>query len=336
MQSKQPWKPVDCKVLNSTVDEDCPENRFRVIVDVNNSVVPDSTPKDGVITAYRTSDPAECYFETKHAADVFLKGFPNDSTQTCYSDEKSKVSLRPGTASRDDISLYKLRAIFPIIACIVSGLTLVYSIYHVSAVYRVARNVRNGTDAPDSRRDFPDDFSLGGRYPSSSPYMTIDRPPRVGYTYGYRRPLSGHDARLLIASLQEKTRTAEANGTCPICLEDFEDGEGKKTVELPCSHEYHEDCAMQWFRKGSCSCPYCNYDLMSDVRGVREKAAREESERQEAEERQANERAESSTTDADEPSSGSFAVSHYPWSWPWWNRETVVHAQTTERQETET
>lgn len=341
MQSKQTWDTAQCDILKSSFDDEpCPQGFFRIQVVVSKNVLTSSpTTTDGTLTAYETADPSECPFSSQNEAQERINQFPPESKRTCFTDRVQSVRLTEGGASDSEVALYRLRAVFPIIACIVSGLTLVYSIYHVSAVYRLARHVRNGSNPSHSRRDFPDDFSLGGRYPSSSPYMTIDRPARVGYTYGYRRPLSGHDARLLIASLNEGTRSGQANGTCPICLEDFdEEGPGKRTVELPCSHEYHQDCAMQWFRKGSCSCPYCNYDLMSDVRGARERAAREENERQQAEGVRANEREESSTTDADETSSGSFAISNYPWSWPWWNREAAVPSQpqVQERQQTET
>jgi hypothetical protein len=44
---------------------------------------------------------------------------------------------------------------------------------------------------------------------------------------------------------------------CAICRCDFdEDDEDDEVMKLPCSHEFHKDCAVQWL-KDHPSCPYC-------------------------------------------------------------------------------
>lgn len=47
--------------------------------------------------------------------------------------------------------------------------------------------------------------------------------------------------------------------TCPICLDDFEDGDQLR--ELPCGHDYHQDCIHPWLEERSVLCPMCKEDV---------------------------------------------------------------------------
>jgi len=49
----------------------------------------------------------------------------------------------------------------------------------------------------------------------------------------------------------------ENNSTCPICLEDFSEGEIASI--LPCYHIFHRNCIEPWFKKQN-SCPNCRID----------------------------------------------------------------------------
>jgi hypothetical protein len=48
----------------------------------------------------------------------------------------------------------------------------------------------------------------------------------------------------------------EESDKCVICLENLAT---ETQYELPeCSHKFHQNCIVQWFRGGNCKCPLCN------------------------------------------------------------------------------
>lgn len=49
--------------------------------------------------------------------------------------------------------------------------------------------------------------------------------------------------------------------TCPICLDDFEDGADVKV--LPCQHFFHVDCINPWLERRSGRCPLCKQDAIA-------------------------------------------------------------------------
>lgn len=49
--------------------------------------------------------------------------------------------------------------------------------------------------------------------------------------------------------------------TCPICLDDFEDGADVKV--LPCQHFFHVDCINPWLEGRSGRCPLCKQDAIA-------------------------------------------------------------------------
>lgn len=42
--------------------------------------------------------------------------------------------------------------------------------------------------------------------------------------------------------------------TCVICLELLNT---KPSYKLPCLHEFHTECQIEWFRRGNANCPTC-------------------------------------------------------------------------------
>ncbi|XP_024029050.1 E3 ubiquitin-protein ligase SDIR1 [Morus notabilis] len=44
--------------------------------------------------------------------------------------------------------------------------------------------------------------------------------------------------------------------TCGICTEEVMIG--SQLIRMPCSHQFHEDCILQWLNKAN-SCPLCRY-----------------------------------------------------------------------------
>ncbi|KAI9912287.1 hypothetical protein PsorP6_009078 [Peronosclerospora sorghi] len=49
--------------------------------------------------------------------------------------------------------------------------------------------------------------------------------------------------------------------TCPICLDDFEDGADVKV--LPCQHFFHVECINPWLEGRSGRCPLCKQDAIA-------------------------------------------------------------------------
>jgi hypothetical protein len=49
------------------------------------------------------------------------------------------------------------------------------------------------------------------------------------------------------------------DSTCPICFEDFEDGQILRV--LPCNHKFHALCVDPWLLNSSSHCPMCRVDL---------------------------------------------------------------------------
>ena len=47
---------------------------------------------------------------------------------------------------------------------------------------------------------------------------------------------------------------AAAEGSCSICLEDFEAGATQR--QLPCNHHFHRGCLDKWLAKKA-TCPIC-------------------------------------------------------------------------------
>ena len=67
---------------------------------------------------------------------------------------------------------------------------------------------------------------------------------------------------------EEKTKTTSGDdeaislGTCGICLEDYKEGDLKKT--LSCQHNYHPDCIDKWLKLVA-TCPTCKHSVGSDA-----------------------------------------------------------------------
>ena len=51
------------------------------------------------------------------------------------------------------------------------------------------------------------------------------------------------------------------SGACPICQDDFEEGQTVK--QLPCKHFYHPNCILPWLKLHN-SCPICRFELPTE------------------------------------------------------------------------
>ena len=55
---------------------------------------------------------------------------------------------------------------------------------------------------------------------------------------------------------KDKSEVIEFQTTCPICIDDYEDGQ--KLRLLPCNHVFHKACVDEWFAR-STRCPMCKH-----------------------------------------------------------------------------
>nr|XP_011470485.1 PREDICTED: RING-H2 finger protein ATL64-like [Fragaria vesca subsp. vesca] len=74
-------------------------------------------------------------------------------------------------------------------------------------------------------------------------------------------PLEGVE-ELWLDNLQEAS--IKHTPTCAICLEDFEEGPGRKLVKLPCAHHYHSDCIVKSLKINQ-TCPLCRYPMPQET-----------------------------------------------------------------------
>jgi hypothetical protein len=67
--------------------------------------------------------------------------------------------------------------------------------------------------------------------------------------------------------LQELCTMEHTEGSCPICLAEYQTGE-KVMTGTQCNHVFHYSCAMQWMNrkdKPNCHCPFCRKDMLTPM-----------------------------------------------------------------------
>ncbi|CAH2292240.1 E3 ubiquitin- ligase RNF115-like isoform X1 [Pelobates cultripes] len=98
-----------------------------------------------------------------------------------------------------------------------------------------------------------------GRSRSRSPLRSPISPSREEMA-GLRQPNSGYfrpslrQLRHARAVETRRMREQDPPGNCPICLEEYENGQHLLT--LPCRHHFHTDCILTWLQQ-NVSCPIC-------------------------------------------------------------------------------
>ncbi|GLJ24374.1 hypothetical protein SUGI_0465300 [Cryptomeria japonica] len=68
-------------------------------------------------------------------------------------------------------------------------------------------------------------------------------------------------ARSAVDNLERQIIESSRDFLCCICQTTLLAGE--KCVRMPCNHEYHEGCILQWLETSN-SCPACKYELQTD------------------------------------------------------------------------
>ncbi|KAJ2844086.1 hypothetical protein IWW36_005314 [Coemansia brasiliensis] len=65
--------------------------------------------------------------------------------------------------------------------------------------------------------------------------------------------------------------------SCSICLCDIMAGEQLVSL-VPCSHQFHVDCASQWLTQKSTLCPLCKADMLEGLGLIKSKSVDDENE----------------------------------------------------------
>eukprot|EP00177_Eucheuma_denticulatum_P002980 GFKZ01005359.1.p1 GENE.GFKZ01005359.1~~GFKZ01005359.1.p1 ORF type:complete len:345 (-),score=30.46 GFKZ01005359.1:686-1720(-) len=262
--------PVPCTVARSQIlQTSTPPPRYTVRVTLRPPNLPNSPLKPNEqahIAAYPSTDPSEYPFTTRQDAQQFAARFPPGQTAQCYTDGHH-ISLTPSLASPDQIYKHLLRTIFPIVAAALSALLTLYALYRLHLAIRMGSSIVQPPPpllGVNRLRAVPidDDVILD---PTNLDSFALTRPPSIHPT-PRKRPLTHTQAKKLMVQLRALGDVDPA-GTCPICLEDFADDNGvcENAVKLPCGHEYHEHCLLQWCQKGPHLCPYCGPYCSLDV-----------------------------------------------------------------------
>lgn len=59
--------------------------------------------------------------------------------------------------------------------------------------------------------------------------------------------------------LQLRSLNRCVDGTCALCIDEYEVGDEVVWSNLLCSHAFHKECLMQWLSKGKKRCPICRH-----------------------------------------------------------------------------
>eukprot|EP00537_Pseudo-nitzschia_pungens_P007140 CAMPEP_0172362200 /NCGR_PEP_ID=MMETSP1060-20121228/5863_1 /TAXON_ID=37318 /ORGANISM="Pseudo-nitzschia pungens, Strain cf. cingulata" /LENGTH=411 /DNA_ID=CAMNT_0013084649 /DNA_START=70 /DNA_END=1305 /DNA_ORIENTATION=- len=59
--------------------------------------------------------------------------------------------------------------------------------------------------------------------------------------------------------LKLPTKGRLVDGTCALCIEEYDVGDDVVWSDLQCSHAFHKECLMQWLSKGKKRCPVCRH-----------------------------------------------------------------------------
>lgn len=72
------------------------------------------------------------------------------------------------------------------------------------------------------------------------------------------RPASKVVVESLSRRVYKRTTSTSSSDMCTICLSEFETGE--RVLTLPCGHEFHDSCILEWFSNNHV-CPLCRLEL---------------------------------------------------------------------------
>jgi len=92
----------------------------------------------------------------------------------------------------------------------------------------------------------------------ADPEVVARLPRSIRARAGAETTTTGADASRGTTDSADANDPTDASGSCPVCLSDVEVGSVVRT--MPCGHEYHETCLLEWLRTKN-SCPVCRVTL---------------------------------------------------------------------------
>ncbi|ORY07124.1 hypothetical protein K493DRAFT_332896 [Basidiobolus meristosporus CBS 931.73] len=159
-----------------------------------------------------------------------------------------------------------------IIVVVLLFLSLVISVAMHCHLYRLRRNYALRNNIPDGTEMMVIHKSALGKLPIKVWHAKGDlrARPALGKNEENHQftvvmePPPAYDPKSMISPHQLKSDDEEtAQSVCPICLDDFKDGE--EVRELPCCHYYHLECIDPWLTTKSGTCPMCKLPISSDL-----------------------------------------------------------------------
>ncbi|CED83911.1 Predicted E3 ubiquitin ligase [Phaffia rhodozyma] len=116
--------------------------------------------------------------------------------------------------------------------------------------------------SPSSPTDRRTRNSSTSRLASDGTSRTIDEGPGQQNIH-YRQEAS--DANETISKTQDVMSVEDVEESCPICLLEFEDGDGIRVLPCQGSHRFHKDCIDSWLIEISAVCPLCRKDFSQNA-----------------------------------------------------------------------
>ena len=76
-------------------------------------------------------------------------------------------------------------------------------------------------------------------------------------------PVSRGASKAAIEALETVPQSEmKADDSCPVCQDDFKEGEEEAVVKMPCGHAFHKECLLPWLESNN-TCPTCRHEIPS-------------------------------------------------------------------------
>lgn len=169
-----------------------------------------------------------------------------------HSVEKSVISRRSGSCSRDYQNDEKSagRVHVASSAATDDDVMVPFSANPTATLPNTHLDTGNSNDNTENSQSHIHSANLPGDVQPNYTYTTLIRPCS---------PVDDHPKYSPELLDKLDINDDDDNVTCPVCFEDFEDGQVLRV--LPCKHRFHATCVDPWLLNSSSHCPMCRVDL---------------------------------------------------------------------------